>query len=773
MKKLLYICVGMCLTALFVRCTLMMDDLSIPEEEQGIDEECTVETPYGDVTYQYNDDVTPLNGSVLDYVVALEHDTILYLMDNIPSKFLPKPGGFVASNCSRTIPMGLNHRVLSVEDVGGLYKLVLTPAERADVYKVFKVNIDFDYDVPALEMYDSLELDSMGISLDDSTMVDLSLFDEFEDPEAFAARRTRSDKNKDTTITYSYSKSFKNASLNVTIKSTEHKKFHFYEDSERDYREEWTDSWSEKTHTMEIGFGTNTDKTSLGVGGCGSPSRWKESLRKVRSDFKDKDCPWNKFAKSLVCKDLCIPIPTTPVSILIDFEAKVYIDVHAFGNFSRTVTSETRRVGAIVDQGKKTEIDEVVKEEPKAEFFQPYFGGTFDIYGRVRAGVGFLIGKAGTGAGAVIGLEVKAGIKGGCETEFLGESDVIDRENVYIEPYFNIGGYGKGVLMVFGHKVDMGSFNFLTHTKSHKYTLSPQVDEKRLSKHYSVVEYQADEEQAAVKTMKFSIDIGFSKVSSFYFYEMSKRWEHPAIRIYSGDLKDKKFVTITDDRHYSEANQTYHFEVIAAEAGVTPADEYHVIPCIHETYYNVVNEYRNHDMVFGAGAPSFKNCKITQWYGEDLTEDAAEFYTTYYGEDGERRGYFAVGYQDYAEYAFSTTVELKNARAISEWGFICKVYNKNDKLLLTKNLKFDYGDGVWASGKYTLITTFISNVKPAECWADGLYVTMQPWCEYVIDGDKQRKEGARTSGYTLRYPYRREGGPYSPGKVTSINLNME
>ena len=777
MRKLIYIIGSIFVAALFVRCTLMMDDLTIPEEEQGIEEPYTTETPFGDVTYQYNDNVTPLNGTVQDYIAAIEHDTIIYLLDNIPSKWMPKVGGYIAANCSRVTPTGLNHLVLAIENVGGMYKLTTTPAERDEVYKVLKVNIDFDYDVPAMEVYDSLELDSMGISLDDSTVIDMSLFDLMDDPEALEAR-TRGedakggDKAKDTTITFEYNKSWKNWSISYTYKTIEHKKFHVHEDSEAKIKEDWTDSHSEVSHSITVSYGTDASKQKFGNSICASPGEWKKICASMWKDFRNKDCPWKEKSKKLLTKDLKIPIPTTPFTILLDFEGKVYIDARVYGTFTASRTTKTERQGKRIVDGKLEKIEKTFENTGSDWQFNFLLGGSAEIYGQLRAGIGVLLGKSVAGAGGVVGIQLKAGLKIGAESEFLFTNDEIDRENVFFEPYVKIGGYASGVVVFLGKKFELGSVEFATHTFSKKYTFSPQVDESRLTKAYSIIEYQPDDETPITKTMKFKIDMGFKKLSTFNIYPYSKNTIHPAIRIYWGEMSDNKFVTI-DHPELLAANKTYHYDVIAAKEGIPDAMEYHIVPCIHKVTEKSVCEYRNHILTIGSGIPKISQPKVTQWYGVELDQEKAELYDSYVGGDGVRRGYFGYSYQDYAEYAFTTTTEIKYARTITEWGFICKIYNKDDKLLFDRNIKFDYGDGIWASGKYTLITTFIANWKPEKSY-DGLYVTMQPYWKYKDPGGEIAEiAGIKSKALVLNYNYERKGGPYTSGKVTSVNLNME
>lgn len=762
MKKVIFLIATIILAGVWNSCTLIMEEFYVPEEDKGIEEPYTQYTTFGNVTYQYHDDVTPINGDLQEYIAAIEHDSIIYFLDNLPTDRIPQVGGYIAANCSEIIPLGLNNKVLSVENVGGMIKVVTTPAQQEEVFKVLKINIDFDYTVPKMQVYDSLEIADSGISLDDSVMIDMSVFKKPDEA-------TRADDTpKDTTITYTIAIPFKDFSFETTVSSTEHKKFHFYEDSELDIREEWTDSYSDVNIQTKLTYTVGPENNSAGVVKCENPTQFKDYLANVKKVLKDPECPWKEKTKAMVIKNLFIPIPSTPVSIALDFDGSVYFDVQAFGTVKYSYRSDTQRKGIRYVDGEKEEIDMVLeKGDETGKFKELYFGGSFDVYGRIRAGVGFIVGKAGYGGGAVVGVEFRTGIRGGCETEFIDKSsDMIDKENIFIEPYFSLSAYGKGIIVRPGKDpITLAEMNFLPYEKSHKITLCAQIDEKLMSKQFAVVQYQPNVFVDPKNVMEFDIDIGFKSLSWFDFFP--NPMEFPAIRIYSGDISDGNFVTIIDNSEPIEAKKKYNFIVNAGKENIKEAEEYHVVPCIYNKTQNFVTEYRSHIMTFGATAPKISQPKIVQWFSRDLTEEDMEFVEGYLGN-----GNMSLTYKDLAEYAFTTTVTLKNARMIDYWGFNIKIYNSKDKVIHSGNYDMDLGagsNGIWKSGKYTLIATFISNCK-AEKITDGLYVIVRPYCGYTINGVSERKEFLKSKAYTLQYNYERDGGPYTVGQVSSIYL---
>lgn len=743
----------------FTGCTLMMEDFSIPEEEKGIGEVYTTSSELGKISYQYNDGVLVYNGSNQDYIIIPEEENSIYIMDNIPNELIPKEGSYITANCTEKIPFGLHNKVASVIHAGGMYKVELEAATRKEIFKEFDIKIDFDYAVPNAQIEDSTEILSRSMILRDSVLIDMSLFK--------GNSMSRAEEKNDTTFSFSYYRQILGyGSLDLNFTSTEHKKFHYLENARDDYKEEWTDSYSERNYVVKLGVGQNPDIACSGLNKCKDPKQWKEFVNAAKECHKLGD--WKEKTKPLLAKNIFIPIPNTCITIILDFDASVYFDLRAFGSIKYTSVSETHRTGKIEEDGTVREIDETIKSDKKVSdsFSDIYMGGTFDIYGRVRAGVGFSAGAGKKiGAGLIIGIESKTGLRGACETDFMDLTyDQIDRENLYAEIYQTLSGYGKGMVIIGGKEINLGELNFLTHEKKRRYPINAVVDDKKLQKSYRIVEHQLNPNEAPKKVMEFDIDIAFKSLALTDLFEINPDNECPAIRIYSGKLEDKKYVTIHKNEKL-EAGEVYNFIVNAATKGVVEAEEYRVVPCIYNKRTDNVIEFRNNIMIYGAITPNITQPKVVQWYSRDLTEDDLDLWADYfiYGAGKNK------SYKDFAEYAFTTTVELKNARLIKNWGFNIRIYNKNDKLLINEDIDYDYGNGVWKSGKYTLTVTFISDIKPAHIF-DAMYVITQPYCEFTLEGQESSKKYLNSKAASLQYIYERAGGPYVVGSNTSVLL---
>ena len=164
-------------------------------------------------------------------------------------------------------------------------------------------------------------------------------------------------------------------------------------------------------------------------------------------------------------------------------------------------------------------------------------------------------------------------------------------------------------------------------------------------------------------------------------------------------------------------------------------------------------------MIVTPGTPTISQPKCYQWFGRELSVEDWEYYLEEYGEEyfkGKKR-------EDFTEYAFTTVVELKNATRIKEWGIEFRMDAPDGTTILQKEYPIPF-NGLCRSGKYSIITTLISQIRPQpNSGIDALSVTAKPYCIY--DGEKKRF--LRSRYIRLYYPWEREGGPYIVGTAIS------
>ena len=151
---------------LLASCTLSMDEWAPKEEDMGKEEVTTIENEYGSISFQFNDSVLYVTDNIQEkYLVRVEADSILYFNSSIPREWRPFVGMKMAGGCSHKIPYGLNHKVISVEDQGGILKVVTTHATIEEVYKELNYDIDAGLATPDLTGMTEEELLDYGYEL--------------------------------------------------------------------------------------------------------------------------------------------------------------------------------------------------------------------------------------------------------------------------------------------------------------------------------------------------------------------------------------------------------------------------------------------------------------------------------------------------------------------------------------------------------------------------------------------------------------------------------
>ena len=177
---------GLLLSALLLSsCELSMEEYIVSEEDKGKEEPCTEVSEYGEITYQYHDDVTALNGEPQNYI-AMMNDSVIWFMDNLPDKWVPKEGHYIAANCSRTIPLGICSKVRSVTRDAGMIRVEHEPTDKENVFKKLEMRLDFNYIVPGVsdfvedgteESRSTPSINRPGFWKNDSVFVDMSLYE--------------------------------------------------------------------------------------------------------------------------------------------------------------------------------------------------------------------------------------------------------------------------------------------------------------------------------------------------------------------------------------------------------------------------------------------------------------------------------------------------------------------------------------------------------------------------------------------------------------------
>lgn len=189
MKKIYSILALLLIAFTFGGCTLSMEEWldepatgEVPEELRGVDAPYTETIPdVISVTYKYNPGVRPVTTKHRSYLAYVEADTILYFYDNMPKELLPLEGEYLAAGCAPQFPDGLNHRVLTVDRAGGLYKVKTTHATVNEVYDDLVYELDVAYNPPLndyLEVEDTTQVEYSNGNNEPEIIQDWTLYNE-------------------------------------------------------------------------------------------------------------------------------------------------------------------------------------------------------------------------------------------------------------------------------------------------------------------------------------------------------------------------------------------------------------------------------------------------------------------------------------------------------------------------------------------------------------------------------------------------------------------
>lgn len=753
---------------LLTSCELSMQEYVVSEDQRGKGEPYTERTQYGEFTYEYNDNVTPLNGDPQNYIATM-NDSVIWFMDNLPQKWMPKAGEYIAANCSKTIPLGLCSKVRSVTREEGMIRVEYEPATRKEVFKKLKLKIDFDYVAPAIkqtigdstvETRSTRTINRPGFWKNDSTFVDMSLFEpetrgnDSEDEHGPVDEEHEEESNE---LKFAKPIPIGDEYLYVefSAKCKEYIRVHQWEDSEADYYEEWNDRYTERTFKFLVGFGKDPESASKKLWdypkGVEEDKQIRElfSRKNIMKYLKDQEGKLNEHNFSL-------PIPSCPISLMFRADFRYGFTVMAYGYAELKYVSEAKRVGYKIENKKKTQIEEPVKiwhpnVEPGLHWGDIRAGGSFDIWLRARGGVGVILGGAGAGVGGVVGIEAKGGFKATLETESLTDHILTDKNNFSAGFYFSWGGFFEGITKFGPVTVSLGDFNFLVTEYPFMSNMKAKVD-KYKSKTEMYVEKKYDDETGELvgEDLCINTDLNFEKLETFFLFPNTKAEnQRPALRIYEGAKNEgsrKVHQVVLDE--LLVAKKTYKFNENLTEAGLKPSDKnFTVVPCIYDKETGIITEYKENAMFAASAEPYITMPAQLQVYGREISEEDWESYLSLYGDElqGKTR-------DDFAEYIFSSIVEVKHSTRIKEWGIKVEMYDDMGKKILTQKIPYNF-EGVCPSGDFTFVFTFISEVKWPMDEDDhvGLSVYSTPYA--ICEGDKEPRKFSKSKSLDLRNPF--------------------
>ena len=130
-------------------CTLYMDE---PESsgdylrtEAGYLDDETIELPdnAGTIRYKYNQNTIPVNDEILEYLVKVESDTILYFTGSMPDDILPDVGSMMTCTFTEQFPHAFCHKCIERTEENGIYRCVFTKCGLDEAFDELLIDADY------------------------------------------------------------------------------------------------------------------------------------------------------------------------------------------------------------------------------------------------------------------------------------------------------------------------------------------------------------------------------------------------------------------------------------------------------------------------------------------------------------------------------------------------------------------------------------------------------------------------------------------------------
>ncbi len=771
-RKSLFNIIYLLFSVLLTGCTLSMEEYAIEEEmSRGFDEPYTEVTDVGTFTYQYQENVRPITKRVLDYVLGVECDSIVYFVESCPPEWLPKVGGYVSCGISRKIPNGLCNRVLSVEHQDGHYKVTTTKAKTDEVFKELDIDITFEYQTPDLS--DSAVAKNAQLEQQDSVIIDWGLIDggaatrsfttptrgeedekKEEDKDVESEDKMEDVKTIEWPLNFDIQPDYEDKKWHIygegSIKKVVRKLVHYRAVKQNNLCESWDEDHSYTVYKYETGvyYGVK-DKIEE------SNPRFQNFMNKLRTDpkkinlknpFKDGKIPEAK---------ILIGGPTT-LYLVIKFEFDLNFVVKGYGKAECTTYDPVKKTGKIEEDGKEeTKIDEKVNDGyTSCKDFS--INGELELTAAIKLSMS-IEHASGVGAGIELSLEGKLtfgtsihlpnNTPGGC---------VVDKDNKVVmdaprltknytsdcQLAFSLDFEASAIFYIspFGFTLFKGKLTFAkVNLVSKVWDFGLTLNQKKSSlKNYTL--------EQAIGEASGRYDV---VLAPYYEYEeLGITMEnglpnYPRLRFYSND-HTKFFDLLPKDYNGAEnriaKNKKFEFSIKKTDVLNRLGEKYYcyVVPvyCDNEPLVDETIVLKNYEQIMGDYiTPTLSIESLEQVFAKCPTElEDPGMVLKRMGVNNLDPEYWS----DMTCYSFRTVLMLLHPESIEKWGINIEVCRKSNHQSLT-NHEYVIGDvsknQVIRAGIYTIRNEFLSqysewNLDYDGHFADQLYVTVKPFIYY-------------------------------------------
>ncbi len=141
MKTLAFRITSLLFVATLASCTLYFDEQAPPQNELGNNTESHVENAVSSLNYEYQTGVMPFTPNILNHLVAVQADTVLFFMDTTPAHPFPHPGQLGSCGVADQRPTGFTGRVEKLVNSAGMWQCTVRRLPLKQIFK--KLNIEF------------------------------------------------------------------------------------------------------------------------------------------------------------------------------------------------------------------------------------------------------------------------------------------------------------------------------------------------------------------------------------------------------------------------------------------------------------------------------------------------------------------------------------------------------------------------------------------------------------------------------------------------------
>lgn len=698
MKTLAFRITSLLLVTTLASCTLYFDEQAPPQNEMHNNTENHVENAVSSLNYEYQPGVMPFTPNILNHLVAVQADTVLFFMDTTPANLLPQQGQLVSCGVADKLPNGINGKVEKLVKSAGMWQCTMRRLPLKQIFK--KLNIEFHgapawsptpQTAPMTATRAGDEKDKDGKKEDEKKEeakpfeknifvrgFDLELG--AKDGQDFTAKckfykedkpqgkeKKTESKEKKPKVNSETQKKLTNAGFYLRMKAQNKETIHLSYESESNRLSCYIEEQSILQFEQQVKKGTTT--------------LFNDSI-----DLMPNETDENK-----------VTLFEWPIKVQLTYglKPKLGIKFNAAGNISAKLASN-RRLGFAYADNKFQTINEGGRQDKDSPITQ------VDFNGNVTTDVG-ITGLLGLSFGDNVSCGIEADAKTGVEVQmkhFQEDGTLMVNDSNYVRAFMDLSGKANAALKAFGiskaFEKKLGQMNVF----SKKWLFFPTLTD--------FVVHPKENSKEPTFEASFTLKPGlFSKAGVKL---------HPFLRVYHGGKQQAEVRPTSTPQTLDKQDATFNFVV----EGLDKDKEYEMIAGIR---------VGNDGVRYIFDRKTF--AQKSTWIGKNINIALKNFVQLYGGDKLDSLSKLPH------EYVFMVESAIKGNTPIKEWGVNLEITNDKGKTLARQKYK---------ATKSALNKTFALRFNIRSTFATDCKVKITP---YAIQEDDKEVKFA-TAEYELK-----------------------